>query len=80
MNPRGFFKNPLIAMISMSIIDKTTNFFKEVRKELEKVTFLKREELIKHTIAVIAISILFSLFLGGVDYLFNSLVNKIIFR
>ncbi len=67
-------------MIYMNIIEKLINFLKEVKKELGKVTFLKQEELIKHTISVIAISVLFSLFLGGVDYAFYYLINKVIFR
>ena len=64
----------------MSIAGKITNFVKEVREELVKVTLLKREELIKHTLAVIGVSLLFSAFLGSVDYVFNFLINKIIFR
>lgn len=64
----------------MSIVDKTTNFVREVKEELMKVTLLKREDLIKHTLAVVGISLLFSAFLGSIDYVFNLLVNKIIFR
>lgn len=62
----------------MSIIDQAVNFVKEVRSELGKVTFLKRDALVKYTIAVIAISILFSFFLGGVDAIFDILIKKVI--
>ncbi len=62
----------------MSIVSKTVNFIREVKIELEKVTFLKRDSLIKYTVAVIAISVLFSFFLGGVDAIFDILIKKII--
>ncbi len=60
----------------MSIISQSVNFIKEVKSELEKVTFLKRDALIKYTIAVIAISVLFSFFLGGVDALFDMVIKR----
>lgn len=62
----------------MSIISQSVNFIKEVKSELEKVTFLKRNALIKYTIAVIAISVLFSFFLGGIDALFDILIQKVV--
>lgn len=64
----------------MKIVDQITNFLKEVRQELAKVVFLKREELIKHTINVILISVITAFILGGIDLGFNYLVNKIISR
>lgn len=62
----------------MKIVDQITNFLKEVRQELAKVVFLRREELIKHTINVILISVITAFILGGIDLGFNYLVNKII--
>lgn len=62
----------------MSIVDQSVNFIKEVKSELEKVTFLKRDALVKYTVAVIAISVVFSFFLGGVDALFDIVIKKIV--
>ncbi|MBU3965114.1 preprotein translocase subunit SecE [Patescibacteria group bacterium] len=62
----------------MKIVGQITNFLKEVRQELAKVVFLRREELIKHTINVILISVAAAFILGGIDMGFNYLVNKII--
>lgn len=62
----------------MSIVDQSVNFIKEVKSELEKVTFLKRDALVKYTIAVIAISVAFSFFLGGVDALFDIVIKKVV--
>lgn len=75
--PGGVFKIPKYQQI-MNITGQIINFFKEVKQELAKVVFLKREELIKHTINVILISVITAFILGGIDLGFNYLVNKII--
>ncbi len=64
----------------MSIVNQAANFIKEVKSELEKVTFLKRDSLVKYTIAVIAISVAVSFFLGGVDALFDIVIKKVVLR
>ncbi len=64
----------------MNIIGRITNFLREVRQEIAKVVFLRREELIKHTVNVILISLITAFILGGIDLGFNYLVNKIISR
>ncbi len=64
----------------MKIVGQIINFLREVRQELAKVVFLRREELIKHTINVILISVITAFILGGIDLGFNYLVNKIISR
>jgi len=60
----------------MNIFSKIINFLKEVRIELKKVTWPTRQETIKHTLAVIAISLGVALFLGAADFLFQFLINK----
>ena len=62
----------------MNIFSKIINFLKEVRIELKKVTWPTRQETIKHTLAVIAISLGVALFLGAADLLFQFLINKFI--
>ncbi|MDP3057312.1 MAG: preprotein translocase subunit SecE [bacterium] len=64
----------------MNIIEKPINFFKEVKIELTKVTFLSREDLIKNTMSVILVSIAFSIFLGGVDYIFMYLIKTFLLK
>lgn len=44
-------------------------FFREVTSELKKVTWPTRQETIKLTIAVVAISVAVGLFIGGLDAL-----------
>ena len=62
----------------MNIIQKTILFLKDVKVELKKVTWPTKQETIKHTINVIAISIVAAAFLGGIDFLFNYLIEKFI--
>ena len=45
-------------------------FFQEVIGELKKVTWPTRDETIKLTVVVIAISIIVGAFIGGLDSLF----------
>lgn len=54
------------------------SFFKEAKEELKKVTWPKKEELIKMTAVVITISLAVGLFIGLLDYIFISLTAKII--
>lgn len=59
----------------MNIVEKITFFLKEVKIELAKVTFLSKEELTKSTASVVLVSLLFSIFLGGIDYVFLQLIK-----
>ena len=62
----------------MNIVQKIINFLKDVRLELKKVTWPTKQETIKHTINVIAVSIAAAAFLGGIDFLFSYLIEKFI--
>lgn len=48
-------------------------FFREVAAELKKVTWPTREEMIKLTVIVVAISLLVGAFIGGLDFLLLNL-------
>ena len=56
------------------------NYFKNVAQEMKNVTWLTGEQTANVTITVITVSIIFALFLGGVDWLlqqgFNFLLAK----
>lgn len=45
-------------------------FFKEVRVELSKVTWPKRELVVKLTLVVIGVSVVVAAYLGGLDFVF----------
>lgn len=55
-------------------------FINEVISELKKVTWPTRDETIKLTAVVIAISIIVGAFIGGLDWLFLTLTKLWIHR
>ena len=60
-------------------MDAPAKFFREVVAELKKVTWPTREETIKLTVVVIAISVLVGLFIGGLDALVLS-ITRVVFK
>jgi preprotein translocase subunit SecE len=52
-------------------------FFKEVVSELKKVTWPTRDETIKLTVVVIAISVVTALFIGGLDAFFIKITTLV---
>lgn len=59
-------------------MSKITEYFAGAKSELKKVQWPTRQETIRHTIAVIAISLGVAIFLGIFDFLFNKILEKII--
>ncbi len=57
-----------------------TRFFSEVATELKKVTWPTREETMKLTAVVIAISVVVGAFIGGLDALFLSITSAVFKR
>ncbi|OGZ27771.1 MAG: preprotein translocase subunit SecE [Candidatus Nealsonbacteria bacterium RIFOXYB1_FULL_40_15] len=62
----------------MSIIDKSASFIKEARLETKKVNWPTRQETVKYTLIVVLVSIFIAAFLGGLDYIFQLLINYFI--
>ncbi|MFV1917374.1 MAG: preprotein translocase subunit SecE [Patescibacteria group bacterium] len=58
----------------------TINYLKEVRLELTKVIWPKREEVIKLTLTVIIISTIVGVYLGSLDFGFTKLLEWFIAR
>jgi preprotein translocase subunit SecE len=57
--------------------NKAPGFIAETIAELKKVTWLSRNEALRLTALVLGISIVVGLALGGLDYVFSTLVNKL---
>lgn len=53
-------------------------FFQEVRLELSKVTWPKRDEVIRLTLIVFAVSAIIGAYVGGLDYLFTRLLTFVV--
>lgn len=58
---------------------KIITFLKEVRLEMKKVNWPTRQETIRYTLIVIGVSIGVAIFLGGLDFIFTTLLNKFVF-
>ncbi len=63
-----------------NLLQKTTTFLKEARVELKKVNWPTRQETIKYTLIIIGLSAAVSIFLGGLDFAFTTVLNKFILK
>lgn len=59
--------------------DKTVNYFRDSYLELKKVVWPTRKEVIKHTIVVVAMSVIIALFLAALDMIFAVGIEKLLF-
>jgi preprotein translocase subunit SecE len=58
--------------------DKILNFFKDVVKEMDKVTWPSREELVEQTKIVIIVTLLIAVFAWIVDYSVSAVLTAIL--
>ncbi|MDP3731447.1 MAG: preprotein translocase subunit SecE [Candidatus Omnitrophota bacterium] len=63
----------------MNIFKKITNFLKEVKIELNKVSWSTRQELIGSTVVVIAVTFIMAVFIGFIDILLSHIL-RVVFR
>ena len=54
------------------------SFLKEVKSELGKVTWLSRQQTIRLTLIVIAVSLVVAFFIGSLDFIFTKIMGLII--
>ena len=47
--------------------------------EMKKVNWLTKRETIRYTLIVIAISIAVAIYLGGLDFIFTTILNRFVF-
>ncbi|MBI1866668.1 MAG: preprotein translocase subunit SecE [Candidatus Staskawiczbacteria bacterium] len=64
----------------MNIIEKVKHFLKEVYVELKRVSWLSSKEALRYTIIIVAVIIVVSAFLGGLDYFFAELLKRFIVK
>ena len=60
------------------MIEKVKGFFTEVNKEMKKVSFPSRDELIGSTWVVLIAVVVMAVFLGGVDIVLAKVVNVVL--
>jgi preprotein translocase subunit SecE len=65
-------------MLKFALVSKLTNYIGEVKLELSKVTWPKKNEVIRLTLIVFIISGIVAGFVGGLDLLFTKLLAAIV--
>lgn len=63
----------------MNIFKKITNFLKEVKIELNKVSWSTRQELVGSTAVVITVTFIMAIFIGLIDILLSHIL-RLVFR
>jgi preprotein translocase subunit SecE len=53
--------------MQVAVVTRVREFVQEVLAEFRKVTWPSRQELVNSTVVVIVVTVVLSLFLGGVD-------------
>ena len=64
----------------MQTVEKLTIFLKEVRLEIKKVNWPTRQEVLRYTAIVIGVSLAVAIYLGGIDFILNTLLNRLILK
>ena len=62
----------------MGVVTRIREFINEVLAEFRKVTWPTRAELVNSTVVVIVVTVVLSLFLGGVDVVLARVVERIL--
>lgn len=62
----------------MNIPNKAITFLKEVRLEMRKVNWPTKQETIRYVLVVVGVSAALAAFLGALDFIFVTLLNKFI--
>ena len=57
---------------------KITTFFREVKLEVKKINWPTKKETLQYTLIIIGVSVVVAVFLGGLDFLFTLILNKLI--
>jgi len=60
------------------MLNKIVTFLKEVRLEMKKVNWPTRQETLRYTLIIIGVSVVVAIFLGALDFIFTTLLNKFI--
>ena len=60
------------------MINKITNYLKEVKLEMRKVDWPTQKEWVRHTIMVIVVTLVVALILSAFDLTFTGILRKVI--
>jgi len=63
----------------VNLPSKLITFLKEVRVEMKKVNWPTRDQTIRYTLIVVGVCVVVAAYLGALDFLFSSLLNRFVF-
>ena len=66
--------------MTMTITQRINIFFKEVWVEMKRVSWLSQKDIIRYTLIVLAVTIAVAAFLGGLDYIFTSIIKMFVLK
>ena len=69
---------PGLTFGTISIVKRVVTYLQEVRQELTKVVWPKREEVIKLTLIVFLITGIVGVYVGALDYAFTKILEAFI--
>ncbi len=59
-------------------MNKISQFLREVKQEVKKVTWPTKEDTARYSLMVIAASLIVAAYLGGIDYLVTNILERVI--
>ena len=65
---------------TMNITQKINLFFREVWVEMKRVSWLSQKDVLRYTLIVLGITIAVAAFLGGLDYIFTSIIKSFVLK
>jgi len=64
----------------ITIIQKVNIFFKEVWVEMKRVSWLSKKDVLRYTLIVLGLTIVFATFLGSLDYIFTAIIKRLVIK
>ncbi|MDP3793103.1 MAG: preprotein translocase subunit SecE [bacterium] len=61
-------------------MNKITDFLKDVKIELSKVSWPTKDQTVKYTLVVLGLSLMVAIFLGGVDWVLQLGLNMFVIK
>jgi len=74
----GFFHIIPRYFVKKSSMTQIKKFLREVKQEVKKVAWPKKEDTLRYSVMVIIASLVVAAYLGGIDYLVTTLLERFI--
>jgi preprotein translocase subunit SecE len=71
---------PFLKPKNMTITQKLNVFFKEVFVEMKRVSWLSQKDVLRYTFVVLGVVIASAIFLGGLDYIFTTIIKALVLK